>query len=306
MLKLFTLKANEEWIVDRFYDEWISYNTEIHTKLIDANVVWLLAGWCWNHIPTTILTNRTIVCTVHHIDPYKFDIHEFMIRDKYVDVYHVPCMKTHQQLSQLTHKRIVVLPFWVNDKIWYDKEDKFTLRQSYDIPNDKFIIGSFQRDTEGHDLKTPKLSKGPDIFCDVVGDLSKVKDVHVLLAGWRREYVKSRLSEANIPFTYIDRPQIQVVNDLYNMLDLYVVGSRHEGGPQAIFECAATKTPIISTDVGYASELLSTGIYHDRSEVISAYESITHQTILENHMRVNALFQDAHMSKFIELFNTLA
>ena len=33
---------------------------------------------------------------------------------------------------------------------------------------DKKLIGSFQRDTEGYDLKTPKLSKGPDIFCDIV------------------------------------------------------------------------------------------------------------------------------------------
>ena len=44
---------------------------------------------------------------------------------------------------------------------------------------------------------------------------------------------------------------------MYNACDLYVVGSRCEGGPQAILECAATKTPIVSTDVGIASEILS-------------------------------------------------
>ena len=26
------------------------------------------------------------------------------------------------------------------------------------------LIGSFQRDTEGHDMISPKLVKGPDIF----------------------------------------------------------------------------------------------------------------------------------------------
>ena len=46
------------------------------------------------------------------------------------------------------------------------------------------------------------------------------------------------------------------LNELYNILNLYIVASRVEGGPQAILECALTKTPIISTDVGIASEIL--------------------------------------------------
>ena len=52
------------------------------------------------------------------------------------------------------------------------------------------------------------------------------------------------------------------INELYNILNLYIVSSRIEGGPQAILECAITKTPIISTDVGLASEVLhETSIY---------------------------------------------
>ena len=49
---------------------------------------------------------------------------------------------------------------------------------------------------------------------------------------------------------------IDVVNKLYNILDLYLVTSRVEGGPQAILECGANKTPIISTNVGVAPEIL--------------------------------------------------
>ena len=44
---------------------------------------------------------------------------------------------------------------------------------------------------------------------------------------------------------------------MYNCLDLYIVSSRTEGGPQAIVECGITKTPIISTNVGFASDILS-------------------------------------------------
>ena len=47
------------------------------------------------------------------------------------------------------------------------------------------------------------------------------------------------------------------LNELYNCLDLYIVSSRVEGGPQAIIECGLSKVPIISTDVGIANEVLS-------------------------------------------------
>ena len=49
----------------------------------------------------------------------------------------------------------------------------------------------------------------------------------------------------------------ETLNELYNLLNLYIVSSRYEGGPQSIIECSLNKTPIISTDVGIASQILS-------------------------------------------------
>ena len=43
-------------------------------------------------------------------------------------------------------------------------------------------------------------------------------------------------------------------------MDLYIVGSRVEGGPRAINECSLIKVPLISTNVGIASLLC-----HDES-----------------------------------------
>ena len=53
-------------------------------------------------------------------------------------------------------------------------------------------------------------------------------------------------------------------------MDLYIVSSRIEGGPQAVMECAITKTPIISTDVGVASEVLSPSSIFDMSNFQNA------------------------------------
>ena len=55
---------------------------------------------------------------------------------------------------------------------------------------------------------------------------------------------------------YFEMADFKMMNELYNILDLYIVASRVEGGPQAIVECGLSRTPIISTDVWIATEIL--------------------------------------------------
>jgi hypothetical protein len=82
------------------------------------------------------------------------------------------------------------------------------------------------------------------------------KQIHVVLAGWRRQYVINRLEGSKIPFTYFERPSHEVINDLYQCLDLYPVSARCEGGPQALIECGLLDVPVISRAVGIASQVL--------------------------------------------------
>ena len=97
-----------------------------------------------------------------------------------------------------------------------------------------------------------------DQFLDIIIKLNQEKeDLHVVLAGKKREFLVNKFMEYNISFTYYEMVSQKKLNELYNILNLYIVSSRVEGGPQAIMECAITKTPIISTDVGIASEILS-------------------------------------------------
>ena len=89
------------------------------------------------------------------------------------------------------------------------------------------------------------------------------KNLMVILSGKRRNYVIEGLKKYEIPFRYFEMTKFEELNELYNILDLYIVSSRVEGGPQAIFEASLTKTPIISTNVGIADEILSKeSIFH--------------------------------------------
>ena len=95
------------------------------------------------------------------------------------------------------------------------------------------------------------------LLFEIIKAISEQKNLFVILAGHRRTYLINLLEENNVPYKYYERVDQASLNELYNCLDLYIVSSRVEGGPQAIFECALSKTPIISTDVGVASEILS-------------------------------------------------
>jgi glycosyltransferase involved in cell wall biosynthesis len=305
-MKIFVLAPKEDWICDRLVSEWYAAFPEFCTKNInDADVIWLLAGWCWNHLPVEILKNKKIIVTEHHIVPEKFTqqkYQNFMIRDQFVDCYHVPNEKTRSLLCQLTNKRIEVISYWYNDKLWYPV-DKTKARKELGLSINDYYVGSFQRDTEGSDLKTPKLEKGPDLFCDyLIRNRSKIEctnKLHVLLGGWRRQYVENRLKKAKISYTLFEKTSLDMIRLLYAACDLYVVSSRFEGGPQAIIEAAAMEVPIISTDVGIASTVLSDNcILNIKNNYYCPNDSDVNYAL----NKVQSLVIKSHGQKFIKLF----
>ncbi len=261
-MKIYINKLNESWIVDRLKKEWTFHNNSITTKRISqSDVIWIISPWTWKKIPRKQLQEKKVLCSIYHIDEEKFsekDLQEFKDRDKYVSKYHVISKKTISQIEKLTDKEITYIPFWVNQDKWFEIEDKSFLRNKYKFTDDQYLVGSFQRDSEGSNPDLPKLIKGPDQFMIIVKHLNKIKpNLSVVLTGKRRNYIINELRKEKINFTYFEMVDISKLNELYNLLDLYIVSSRVEGGPQAIVECGITKTPIISTNVGIADDILS-------------------------------------------------
>ena len=230
-MKIFLNNINESWVVDRFRDDWYKHNSEISTNSIKkADIVWIISPWIWKNVKTKFLRDKKFVCSIYHIDFDKFtekDKEEFYVRDEFVDFYHVISNKTVSQLRRLTDKKIISIPFWVDQNIFYEIQNKKDLRKKFNFNTDDYLIGSFQRDTEGSDLVTPKLIKGPDIFLEIVTDLfTKNKNMKVVLAGKRRNYLIENLKKREIPFKYFEMVTSSDLNELYNILDLYLVTSR--------------------------------------------------------------------------------
>ena len=162
-MKLYLNNPNEEWIVDRLCQEWNQHNSIFSTN--DPNKADLYGSFPWSasNISKKFLREKKVVCTIHHIDFDKFDFNEkrkFKKLDKYVDFYHVISDQTENDLEKITDKEIWNNPWWIDSKLWYEINEKKELRRKFNIAQESYLVGSFQRDTEGADLKSPKLSKG--------------------------------------------------------------------------------------------------------------------------------------------------
>ena len=304
-MKIYMNSPKESWIVDRFNKEIRSYSKENFTNNIKkADLVWIVAPWTWSLLNEKHLQKKKVICTVHHLE---FDnkgmknYEDFIKCDNYVDFYHVISQKTYDQLVKFTNKKIYLIPFWVNQNLFYPIEDKLALRKKYQFNFEDYLVGSFQRDSEGSDVSKPKLIKGPDRFIEIVSKLQqKHNNLKVLLTGPRRNFIINELKQRDIKFTYFKRANQNKLNELYNILNLYIVSSRIEGAPQAILEAAASKTPIISTNVGIADEILNKKSIYQMSDFDRAEPDVEYA-----HEKVKKYFVPEWYKQFFLLFEKL-
>lgn len=255
------------------------------------------------------LEGRTIICHVPG-EPFRYlgvPSHRHAV--PLVDLWVTRTSQANHQLKSVgipSHK----IPYLVDGNLFFpmDKTDS-TLRDMKSrakIPPDAYVIGSFARDSEGSDLLAPKLVKGPDIFLHIVRQLrNKGENIHVLLAGPRRHWLRAQLQTFGIPHSFFGSPRSDddletnflprsELNLLYQLLDLYIVSSRSEGGPHAILEAAAAGCKIISTDVGMARDVLQPGcIYSSVPDAVRIIE----RDIDDDHLRAT---NDTHIQTILE------
>lgn len=212
------------------------------------------------------------ILTWFHIDPSDKRLKFIPLLNNKIDILHTSSFITKNKLIEygFDEDKIVVIPLGV-DLSYFKKFDdlkRIQLKKKFNLPENKIIIGSFQKDGVGWgDGLEPKFVKGPDIFCEVVRKLHENFDIHIFLTGPARGYVKKKLEEYQIPYTHIFLQNYLDIVECYNVLDLYIVSSRAEGGPKALLEAMATGVPIVTTKVGMASYLIENEINGFMSDI---------------------------------------
>jgi len=159
--------------------------------------------------------------------------------------------------------KVFLIPIGINLRFFPIRTDeiKREARNAFDVPQSAFVVGSFQKDGIGWgDGMEPKLIKGPDVFVETMKRLKKdVPELFVMLSGPARGFVKKCLANAGIPYRHIYLKSYPEIAKLFQILDLYVVASRQEGGPKAILESMATGVPLVTTRVGQAMDIVRNG-----------------------------------------------
>lgn len=221
--------------------------------------------------------HNPIVLTIFHIDEKyrKGMIMTVLDRLSRINVFHTSCQITKKELVGLgiPSEKIAVIPLGVDTSVFSPAslEKKSILRKELGIAENKVVIGSFQKDGNGWgEGETPKLIKGPDIFCQVLESLSLKFPVMALLTGPARGYVKNRLKHSGIPYLHYYPQNYEEVAEYFHALDFYLISSRIEGGPKAILESWASGIPLVSTAVGMVPDIA----LHEKNALLVESENV--------------------------------
>jgi glycosyltransferase involved in cell wall biosynthesis len=172
-------------------------------------------------------------------------------------------MKDYILESGIEPAKVFVIPIGVNLSLFRfkDTEMRTQLRAHLGIPENAFVVGSFQKDGVGWDEgMEPKFVKGPDIFVKTIEKLkSSIPELVVLLIGPARGYVRANLDQLGVRYVWLGKQAYPQICRYYSALDLYLVCSRQEGGPKAILESMASGVPLVTTRVGQAIDLVIHG-----------------------------------------------
>ena len=302
-MKILVPSVEENWINDRIVSE---YRRHTRHEIVELGQKFDIA---WINTPSLVnfYGPGLYVLTIAHIVPEKFnnlnELYNFESCkqfDQSVSLYTSYSDHTISFINRnsITKKQIIKIPYWINTELFFEIPDLLDERL--------FTIGSFQRDTEGSDLESPKLEKGPDIFIKVLKEIKKHKtNLRVLLSGLRRQYVIKQLEELDIEYEYYEMCDFKKMNELYNMCDYYLVTSRYEGGPQAILEASQTKCKILSTNVGVSKDILHQDcVCKDESDMV--WKILTGVDKTEyNYLNVQNYEMKKVISQYDEFFESL-
>ena len=73
-MNILCITPREGWVVDRIGIEFKNHsNHNVNFNNINSEVIWILSPWVWQSIPTQLLQDKKVVCTIHHEVPEKFN-----------------------------------------------------------------------------------------------------------------------------------------------------------------------------------------------------------------------------------------
>jgi glycosyltransferase involved in cell wall biosynthesis len=282
------------------------FGYEVTNSFIQADIIY--AVW-WNQLLSfkykillKVFQKKIVACFTNDLSHQKKELSSVL---NSIDIFIYANSKQKEILikNKILENQLYFNPFYVDENIFkkinMTQEDicsKFNI--NYEKIKNKKLIGSFQRDSLGSSLLKAKWQKNPDMLISIMKKLDKEKYM-LVLAGPRRHYIIDKCRQFDIQYTFIgDESYIEKKKDdllvnaislndmpyLYSLINLYIVSSSSEGGPKAIPESILCGTPLLSTDVGFARDLMnSENIYITANDAVSKIDKISLESQVDEY-----------------------
>lgn len=159
--------------------------------------------------------------------------------------------------------KIALVPMGVDAGLFRppSAEERRAVRAELSIPEQAFVVGSFQKDGVGWgEGTTPKLIKGPDILVQTLGALAQKLPIVALVPGPARGYVRNALEKAGVELRARPLVAIETFRRYYHACDAYLMTGREEGGPASVLESLASGTPFVGHRAGMAPDVIEDGV----------------------------------------------
>lgn len=295
------------------------------TSLAEAEVIHSVWEYPLLHMSPEMLDGKRVICHICNDLMRTFEDPAMVAAGETLGLWVAISKNARDQINHLGF-RTDYIPYTVDTSVFRPLEPfrRKELLAEYQIPEHTFVISSFMRDSDGGDLSKPKEQKGVEAFVAIARELKQRGiAVHFLLAGPRRHWLREQLTHDDIPFTFVgevveaDDNDINIlspeqINALYQASHLHLITSRWEGGPRAVLEAAANKTPVLSTPVGLAPDVLEPGCLF--SAVDEAVEKIVdlvdgemiHYPLQDNYNRIQESYNpQANSLRFGKLYENI-
>lgn len=146
-------------------------------------------------------------------------------------------------------EKIHVLRNGVDNEIFYPApiDERESLRQQLNIKSNTILsVGNLTK-LKGFDLVLAAIAKLPDVNLIIIG------------GGEERQNLQQQVADLKISarVRFISNLSQNELRDYYTSADVLVLASSREGMPNVVLESLACGTPVIATNVGGVSEILS-------------------------------------------------
>ncbi|MFS4483253.1 glycosyltransferase family 4 protein [Hyunsoonleella sp. 2307UL5-6] len=177
----------------------------------------------------------------------------------------------------------------------------FLIRKKYNIPNHKTIVGHI-----GNHIKAKHL----ETFINVVDRIINIEKhtnfifIQIGTFSERTDALKVKVNQLNLQEHLIFMGYTPQASNFIPQFDIALMTSQSEGLPQFIYESMYHKTPIVSTDVGGISELITHEVNGFLAPIHDADTLTAHLLKLNNSTNLKAQFISKSYKILLAQFTT--